>query len=59
LKNGTGLVNFVQKKNKEKYMKDKVESLKRNNLTRNLFIEEWIQITPHKPNYTGTKKYSL
>ena len=40
-------------------MKDKVESLKRNNLTRNLFIEEWIQITPHKPNYTGTKKYSL
>ena len=36
------------------------ESLKRNNLTRNnLFIEERTQITPHKPRYSGTIKYSL
>ena len=41
-------------------MNDKAESLKRNNLTRNnLFIEVRTQITPHKPRYSGTKKYSL
>ena len=41
-------------------MANKTESLKRNNLTRNnLFIEKRAQITPHKPRYSGTKKYSL
>jgi len=41
-------------------MNEKTESLKRNNLTRNkLFIEERTQLTPHKPRYSGTKKYSL
>ncbi len=36
-------------------MNDKAESLKRNNL----FIVERAQITPHKPRYSETKKYSL
>jgi len=36
-------------------MKDEVELLKRNTL----FIEERTQIAPHKPRYSGTKKYSL
>ena len=36
-------------------MNDKAESLKRNNL----FIEERSQITPHKPRYSETIKYSL
>ena len=41
-------------------MNDKAKSLKRNNLTRNnLFIEERYQITPHKPRYSETIKYSL
>jgi len=41
-------------------MKDKAKSLKRNIPTgNNLFIEERIQITPHKPRYSGTIKYSL
>ena len=36
-------------------MNDRAELLKRNTL----FIEERTQITPHKPRYSGTKKYSL
>ncbi len=36
-------------------MNDEVELLKGNTL----FIEERIQIIPHKPRYSGTKKYSL
>ncbi len=44
-----------QKKRQGKTMNDKAESLKRNTL----FIEERIQIIPHKPRYSGTKKYSL
>ena len=49
-----------QKKRQGEIMNDKAESLKRNNLTRNnLFIEERTQITPHKPRYSETKKYSL
>ena len=49
-----------QKKREGEMMNDKAEPLKRNNLTRNnLFIEERSQITPHKPKYSETKKYSL
>ena len=49
-----------QKKREGEIMNDKAEPLKRNNLTRNnLFIEERSQITPHKPKYSETKKYSL
>jgi hypothetical protein len=44
-----------QKKRQGEIMNDKVELLKRNNL----FIEERTQITPHKPRYSETKKYSL
>jgi len=44
-----------QKKRQGETMNDKAESLKRNNL----FIDERIQITPHKPRYSETKKYSL
>jgi len=36
-------------------MNEKAELLIRNTL----FIEERTQIAPHKPRYSGTKKYSL
>jgi len=49
-----------QKKRQDEIMNDKAASLKRSKLTRNnLFIEERTQITPHKPRYSETIKYSL